>query len=160
MDFEKRLERAIQRGERTRDEIGRAEAEKALTDEEFRNLHSTIRLELSEYIEACLRKVADHFPGFRFETVVGSAGWGAKLSRDDVDFGGGQSRTLYSRLEVLVSPFGSLHIAELTAKGTIRNKEVFDRKTYQRLAEADVESFREMVDLWVLEYAEKFASEE
>ena len=160
MDFEKRLERAIQRGERAKDAAGREQAERRLSENELRNLHSSLRIEISEHVEECLRKLADHFPGFRFETIVGSAGWGAKLSRDDVDFSGGQSRSLYSRLELLVSPLGEARIAEIVVKGTIRNKEVFDRAHYQRLEEADVDSFREMVDLWVLEYAEKYAADD
>ena len=40
----------------------------------------------------------------------------------------------------------------------IHNKEVFNRTHFQFLAEADLDSFRELIDLWVLEYAEQFAA--
>jgi hypothetical protein len=48
-------------------------------------------------------------------------------------------------------------VLELAAKGTIRNKEVYNRTQYQRLTEVDVTSFVELVDLWVLEFAELYA---
>lgn len=161
MDFDKRLEHAVERGRQTRDARGRAQAEQAMSEEDMRNLHSRCRLELSEHIESCLRKLADHFLGFRFETVIGEDGWGAKVSRDDIVGGrGGQPRNLYSRLEMVIRPFTSSHIVELVAKGTIRNKEVLTRTHFQFLSQVDVDSFREMIDLWILEYAEKYAARE
>jgi len=161
MDFDKRLERAIVRGEQVRKSRGQAEAEKAITDEQFRNLHSKYRLDLSEHIENCLKRLSDHFPGFRFQTIVGEEGWGARVSRDDVDLAAGRpASTQYSRLEIVVRPFSSAHLLELAVKATIRNKEVFNRNRYQLLSQFDGESFVELVDLWVLEYAELFAAEE
>jgi hypothetical protein len=59
---------------------------------------------------------------------------------------------------MLVSPLGTAPIIELVAKGTIRNKEVFHRRNYQQLTEADLDSFRELIDIWVLEYAELYAA--
>ena len=47
---------------------------------------------------------------------------------------------------------------ELAAKGTIRNKEIYNRSQYQRLADADLATFRELVDRWILEFAELFAA--
>ncbi|MEX0701280.1 MAG: hypothetical protein WD069_04220 [Planctomycetales bacterium] len=159
MDFDKRLERAIERGSRTREERSRAASERELTEEELRNLYSKHRLDISEHIEDCLRRLADHYPGFRMQTVVGEEGWGARVSRDDLDFRAGRdSRSQYSRLELLVTPFGPAHIIELLGKGTIRNKEVFNRRHYQLLAQVDAESFQETIDLWVLEYAESYAA--
>jgi hypothetical protein len=49
-------------------------------------------------------------------------------------------------------------VLELVAKGTVRNKEVFSRNHYQRLADVDLESFRELIELWVLDYAELYAA--
>ena len=158
-DFEKRLAKAIERGERLRDERERRQAEETITAEEFKRLHNDYRLELSEHIEACLRELPNHFPGFRFETVVSDRGWGAACSRDDVDLRSkGQRDNLFSRVEMVVRPFASYHVLDLNAKGTIRNKEAFSRKHFQKLGEADVESFKELVDLWVLEYAELYAA--
>ena len=84
-------------------------------------------------------------------------GWGARLSRDDLDRQGGKLRNVYTRLEMVIRPYSEAHIVELTAKGTIRNRETLKRAHYQFLAEADVDSFRELIDLWVLEFAEEFA---
>lgn len=159
MEFDKRLERAIQRGQQTRTRKGREEAEKLLTEEELRTLHSQCRLELSERIEACLRQMADHFLGFRYQSIVGEEGWGARISRDDINIQpGGRKSTRYSRLEMLVRPFSQAHIVELVAKGTIRNKEVMNRNHFQFLSQVDAESFCELIDLWALEYAEQYAA--
>ncbi len=159
MDFDKRLERAVERGQQARRRRGQQEAQRALTEEELHRLHSQYRIELSEHIESCLRKLADRFPGFRFQTIVSDEGWGARVSRDDLVLGpDGKAENRYSRLEMVVRPFSSAHIVELAAKGTIHNREVFNRKHFQLLSQADVDSFRELIDLWVLEYAEQFAA--
>ena len=159
MDFEKRLERAIERGHRVSNAQARAEAEKALSEEELKRLHSQYRLQLSEHIERCLSTLPSHFPGFQLETVVTDRGWGAAVSRDDLSPGGGGRRSNYfSRLELLVRPYSSYHVLELAAKGTVRNKEIYNRSQYQLLTQADLESFTELVDLWVLEYAELYAA--
>ena len=71
---------------------------------------------------------------------------------------GRSAGTEYSRLEVLVRPFSSAHIIELVGKGTIRNKELFQRTHYQFLNQVDLQSLLNMVDLWVLEYAEMYAA--
>ena len=55
-------------------------------------------------------------------------------------------------------PFSSLHVLELMAKGTVRNKEIFNRSQFQSLAEADINVFAELVDHWVLEFAELYAA--
>ncbi len=159
MDFDQRLERAIERGQRQRSAEDRERAERAMTEEECKNLHSKTRLELSEHIESCLRKLVEHFPGFDFETIFGTDGWGAKISRDDL--APGETRPLtkyYSRLEMVIRPFTAGRIVELFARGTIRNKEVLSRTHYQMLAQLDLESFRDLIDHWVLEYAEKFSA--
>ena len=159
MDFDQRLERAISRGAKTRASREEAATVRELTDEQLRAEHSRCRLELSEQIEGGLRKLADYFPGFRFETVVSDEGWGARISRDDINLGHGKSAgTEYSRLEILVRPFSSTHILELVGKGTIRNKELFHRNHYQLLSQVDVQSLRATIDLWVLEYAETYAA--
>jgi hypothetical protein len=159
MEFEKRLERAIDRGRHARETIGRKQTEQSISEEDLKNLHSRCRIDLSEHIESCLRKVADAFPGFRFETVVGEEGWGARLSRDDFR-GGRDAANTYSRLEMLVRPFSTAHIVELTVKATVRNKEVFNRSHYQFLSQMDAESFTELIDRWVREYVERYAASE
>lgn len=159
MDFHQRLQKAITRGEQTRDASARERAEQAMTEEELKNLHSKYRLELSEYIEDCLRKLADHFPGFQFQTVISEDGWGAKVTRDDINLGAKRSTSnLFSRFEVLIRPFSQAHIVEIVAKGTIHNKEVINNAHFQFLAEVDLDSLRAIVDQRVLEYAELYAA--
>jgi hypothetical protein len=159
MQFDNRLERAIQRGEQTRAEAGRAAAARQLSAEERKSVYSRSRLLLIERIEECVKKLADHFPGFTFQPLMRDDAWGASVSRDDIAVQRGEgSRALYSRLEMSVSPLGTAGIIELVAKGTIRNKEAFHRRQFQRLEQVDVESFNELIDLWVLEYAELYAA--
>jgi hypothetical protein len=159
MDFEKRLERAISRGEKTRTSQQRAQTDRELTDDQLHSEHTRCRLELSDQVEAALRKLGDYFPGFRFDTIVNEEGWGARVSRDDISLGPGKSTgTEYSRLEIVVRPFSAAHILELVGKGTIRNKELFHRNHFHFLTQVDLQSLRDLVDLWVLEYAESYAA--
>jgi hypothetical protein len=159
-NFEDRLSKAIERGVRTKDDKQRASADASLSEEDFKRLHNQYRLELSEHIEQCLSQLPDHFPGFRYETLVSDRGWGATCSRDDVGPGSaGKRDNFYSRIEMVVRPFAAYHVLELTAKGTIRNKEAYNRKHFQKVHEADTDSFVEMIDLWVLEYAELYAAQ-
>lgn len=159
MDFQQRLEKAIERGHRAGDAKARAEAEKAMSEKDLLRLHAQYRIELSEKIEKCLRQLADHFPGFRLETIVDERGWGSGVSRDDIRIERGGKRTNYfSRLEVVICPVSKYHVLDLSAKATIRNKKVFNRNHFQRLTEVDPTSFDEMLDLWVLEYAELYAA--
>jgi hypothetical protein len=158
MDFQQRLEKAIQRGQRSQDAQARARAEQAMGEEELKRLHSQYRLQLSDHIEHCLRQLPQHFPGFRYETLVGSRGWGAAISRDDLSLSDGRRENLFSRLEVVVRLFSTSHVLELAAKGTIRNKEIYNRNQYQLLSDVDIANFRELVDRWILEYAELYAA--
>jgi len=158
MNFRERLQRASERGKQTRAAQLNEAAAKALSEEECRRLHSQYRLTLTEYIEHCLRELADNFPGFRLETIVDERGWGAAVSRDDIRLVAGRRNNFFSRLQVLVSPFNKYHVLELVAKGTVQNKEVLSRSHYQRLADVDLESFRELVELWVLDYAELYSA--
>ncbi len=57
-----------------------------------------------------------------------------------------------------IRPLSESYVLELTAKGTVRNKEIFNRSHFQLLTEADPQSFSEMIDLWILEYAELYAA--
>ncbi|QDT57323.1 hypothetical protein Pan44_53910 [Caulifigura coniformis] len=159
MEFEQRLKRAIQRGEQTRVASDRAEQARQLTAEELKTRYSAGRIEVSEHIENCLRKLVDYFPGFNFSSIVGDTGWGAKIVRDDISLRAGRNESQYSRLELLVTPRGTADILEVVAKGTIRNREVFHRRHYQRLIELDIPVFNEQIDLWVVEYAEQFAAQ-
>jgi len=160
MDFQQRLQKAVERGERRRADKARREAAEAMTEEEFRRLHSECRLQINEHIETVLKQLADQFPGFRFETVMDESGWGAAVKRDDVGFGGrGKRDNYFSRFELKVTPYSAYHVLDLSAKGTVRNKEIFKRNHYQQLDEVDLDTFQEIIDLWVLEFAERYAAD-
>jgi len=159
MDFEKRLERAIERGQRESSARAQERASRALSEQELRRLYSQYRIELSEHIENNLRQLTDHLPGFQLETVVGERGWGAAVSRDDLGVQRrGDPRSLFSRLEIVVRPLTASQVLDMAVKGTIRNKELSNRSHYQPLAEADLHTFRELIDVWVLEFAEAYAA--
>jgi hypothetical protein len=159
MEFDQRLQRAIERGKRAADARARAEAEEALNEQELRQLHTSYRLQLSEHIEHCLKRLPDHFPGFQLKSVVSDRGWGAAVSRDDSDFASpGARKNYFSRLEMTIRPINKYFVLELVGKGTIRNKEVFNRTHYERLAEVDLSSFMDLIDFWTLEFAELYAA--
>ena len=158
MDFRQRLQLAAERGHRARNEREKQEAAEALTAEEYRRMHSNYRLELTEHIEKCLEQLADNFPGFKYETIVGEQGWGGAVSRDDLQLSGGRRSNAYSRLQVLVGALNSYNVLELTAKGAVRNKENFHRQHYKKLDDADLDDFRQLVERWVLDYAEQYAA--
>jgi hypothetical protein len=158
MDFKERLERAAERGQQTRDQEARQAAAQAMSEKQWRRLHSDYRHTLTEHIESCLRQLAENFPGFRYETVVDEKGWGAAVSRDDLSLNSGQRKSMFSRLALTISPHNDYHVLELIAKGTVRNKENFNRNHYQLLKEADLDSFRQFTEQWTLDYAEQYAA--
>lgn len=159
MTFDDRLRKAIERGEKTRDARGKEALARELSQEELRTLHTRYRVDLTEHVESCLLKLADHLPGFKHQSVYNEDGWGARLTRDDLVLTQGKSpESRYSRLECLISPFTPIGILELVIKGTVRNREVMNRKHFQKLADFDIESFIELVDLRVLEFAELYSA--
>jgi hypothetical protein len=158
MEFHERLEKAIQRGHRAGDARARAREERALNEKEIARLHSQYRLDVSERIERCLRQVSDQFPGFRFETLYGEKGWGAAISRDDLRVRDQRRTNLFSRLEMVIRPPNEYQVLELAAKGTVNNREIFNRSQYQQLTEVDLTTFHEWVDNWSLEFAELYAA--
>ncbi len=159
MNFEDKLQQAIARGKNRANEKQREELAKQLSEEEFQKLHTQYRLQLSEYIEQCVQRLPNYFPGFRYETIYGERGWGAACYRDDLRSVGAKRRDSdYSRLEITVRPFGKYHVLDLAAKGTIGNKEVFSRSHFENLDQADLSQFLQLIDRWVLEYAEMYAA--
>ena len=160
MDFKERLQRATERGQQAKDTRARKEAAKALSEEECRRLHSSYRLRLTEYIEKCLNQLADNFPGFHVETIVDDKGWGTAIRRDDLSIKAGKRDNLFSRLVMTISPYSEFHVLDLVAKGAIRNKENFSRNHYQLLKDADLDSFKQMIEQWTLDYAEKYAADD
>jgi hypothetical protein len=159
MSFEDRLKNAIERGKRRGASARSEAASQAMSEEELRRMHSSLRLQLSERIEKCIRQLPNFFPGFRLETLYGERGWGAACSRDDLRLtGNGRRESDFSRLEVTVRPASSSFVLDLAAKGTIRNKEVFHRNYFEKLPDIDLDKFLQLIDVWVVEYAELYAA--
>lgn len=158
-DFEERLARAVARGSDRAEKKELEARAKAMSEEELKTLHTKYRLSLSEHIETCIKRLPDHFPGFRIETLYGEKGWGASVSRDD--FGGRTSsgrNSVYSRLEMTIRPYSSLQVVELAAKGTVRNKEIYNRTHFRKIDEVDEEEYIKLIDAWIVEFAERFAA--
>lgn len=160
MDFQSRLHHAIERGQRRADEQAHAAELKALSEEELKRLHSQYRLQLNERIDKCVGELPRHFPGFSLETLYGERGWGAAATRNDLAFDSGRRSEQLSRLEMTVRPYSHLQVLELAAKGTIRNKELFNRSHFQKLQDVDLDDFLSRIENWTLEYAELYASKQ
>lgn len=160
MSFDDELKQAIERGKKRGDEQAREAAARALTEEEIRRMHTQYRLTLSEHIEACMKRLPAYFPGFQFESVYGERGWGGACKRDDLRMNRGVRSSSYSRVEITVRPYSPLSVLEIAAKGTVRNKEVFNRTYYELVADVDLAKFEQLVNAWVLEYAERFAAQD
>ena len=158
MDFDERLQRALHRGQSRNQEKRRKAEAAALSEEELKRLHSKIRLELSEHIEECVKRVPMALPGFQFETIYGDRGWGAACSRDDLRINAGRRNNDFSRLEVTIRPFTEYHVIDLASKGTVRNKEIFNRSHFEKIEDVDPQSFIDLIDVWVLEFVELFAA--
>ncbi len=158
MDFEERLREAIARGERRHAAREKDAAAQAMSETEIKQLHTKYRLRLSDHIEQAIHGLMDHFPGFRFETLYGDRGWGAACARDDLRFASGVRREVFSRLEITVRPYTNVQVLELTSRGTVANREVFNRQYFEKVVDADVTEFERLIDAWVLDYAELFAA--
>ncbi len=158
-EFDQRLSQAIKRGEYRQEEQSRASMQQQLTEEQLKSLHGKFRLQLSEHIEQVMRKLPDHFPGFQYETVFGEKGWGAACSRDDFASRARDGRdNLFTRLELTIRPYSGLKVLELAGKGTVRNREIFNRTFFEELAHVDPSNFIQRIDYWVIDFAEMYAA--
>ena len=81
-DFNSRLESAIARGKRRAQHQADEARRKELSEEELKRMHTSFRLSMSDRIESAVARVADHFPGFRQESLFGEVGWGNACYRD------------------------------------------------------------------------------
>jgi len=159
-DVQERLQSAIQRGEKRGERHEEAARQTQLTEEELKRLHTKYRLSMSEHIERAIEGVAQHFPGFRKETLYGEVGWGAACWRDDLIVDAGKRSNLYSRLEMTIRPPSSYHVLDLKGKGTVANKEHFNRTHFVPLQEVDEDEFMRLIQTWVIDYAEFYASKQ
>jgi hypothetical protein len=159
-EFKSRLESAIARGRKRAEVHASRERQKELSEEELKRLHSSHRLALSDRVESAVRGVADHFPGFREESIFGEKGWGSACYRDDLKIDAGRRTNQYSRLELVIRPFSDLRVLELKAKGTVMNQELFTRNYFAPIPEVDIEEFDQLIDTWAIEYAELYAAKQ
>ncbi|QDT13859.1 hypothetical protein [Planctomycetes bacterium K23_9] len=157
-DFTSRLESAIQRGKRRAEHKADLERAKELSEEELKRLHTSYRLSLSDRIETAVARVADHFPGFRQEGLFGEVGWGAACYRDDLHIEAGRRTNLFSRLEMVIRPYSDLKVLELKGKGTVANRELFNRSHFLPVVEVDQAEYEQLIDSWAIEYAEMYAT--
>ncbi len=157
MSFEEKLKQAIERGQQRSLQQAIEQKQLQMTEDECRRKHTHFRLGISDEIETVLKKVVDHLPGFKYETVFGERGWGGAIFRDDVQIHVGKRNTLYSRLEITVRPYSPIKVVELAGKGTIRNQEMFARNFHETIDAAELGHFLQAVDQWVLEYAEQYS---
>ena len=159
MDFDNELEAAIKRGQQRSEFLQNSAKQAAMSAEEIRNRHNDFRLHLSDHIEECLKKLANHFPGFEYETIYGSRGWGGAVSRNDLDRGrDGRAGSFFSRLELTVRPQNEFNVVNISGKGTIRDKEIFSWNHFEEISEAKNEVFEQILDKWILQFAEQFAA--
>lgn len=157
-EFQSRMDAAIARGKRRADAKESAKRAAKMSEEERRRLHTQYRLELSESIEKAVHQVSDHFPGFRIEGLFGEVGWGTACFRDDLAINSGQRQNRYSRLEMVIRPYSDLGVLDLKAKGTVANREIFNRGHFVAVTEVEIEEFHELVQTWAIEYAEMYAA--
>jgi hypothetical protein len=157
-DFEERLKKAIELGQKTH-AARQAEVKHAeWTASRLRIRHNDFRLSLSERIEGTLKALVNQLPGFEYENIFGDRGWGGAVSRDELDLKRGQRRTIFSRLELTIKPLTELSIVEIAAKGTVGNREIFVRSHHRPVQESEPEEFFDIIDRWVLEFAQLYSS--
>lgn len=157
-DFEARLESAIRRGERRAEHVADRQRKQELSEDELRRMHTAYRLSLSDQIERAVGRVADHFPGFRTESLFGEGGWGTACYRDDLKLEAGRRTNQYSRLEIVIRPYTDLRVLDMKSKGTVANREIFNRGHFAKLVDADEEEFSSLIDTWAIEFAELYAA--
>jgi hypothetical protein len=157
-EFKSRLESAIARGKKRAEMKSSQQRQQQLSEEELKRLHTSYRLALSEQIETAIHGVADHFPGFQQESLFGEVGWGSACFRDDLRIESGRRSNQYSRLEMVIRPYSDLRVLDLKGKGTVLNRELFNRSYYAAVADLDIEEFENLINTWAIEYAEVYAA--
>ena len=157
-NFDDQLKQAIQRGMKTNLARQKEVEKQQMNAEDKKRCHTDFRLAISERIEQTLGQLINQLPGFEYENIYGDKGWGGAVSRDELNIQRGKRNNVYSRLEITVKPFTELSIVNMNAKGTIKNKEMFTRRHHQQVSEAEMSEFLEIVDRWVLEFAQLYSA--
>ena len=157
-EFSKRLESAIERGKLAAEQKAIQDRQAEQTEERLREMHTQYRLQLCDKIEQTMRKLADHIPGFRSESVYDEDGLGAACYRENLHFDNGRRTTQFSRFELVVRPCTDLLVLDIKGKATINNREVFNRSHYADLADLDLSDFHRCIESWSLHFAEAVAA--
>jgi hypothetical protein len=159
MDFDDQLEQAIQRGQQRNVKRQQDLKKESLGAEELKRRHDSFRLHLSDYIETSLHRLAERFPGFEYEIVYGSKGWGGSIHRQDLTRGpDGKAGSFFSRLELSVRPLNSYNVVNIVGKGTIADKELFSWNYFKDIEDATFEEFEQKLGSWMIAFAEQFAA--
>ena len=158
-DFSKRLESAINRGKEVANRKAANDRDREQSEEELRENHRQYRLTLCERIEKTINQLADHIPGFRAESVYDDDGWGSAAFRENLHIEGGRRTTQFSRFEIVVRPCSDLLVLDIKGKGTVNNREVFNRSHYCKLADVQLSDFEECIEAWSLHFAEICAAQ-
>ena len=159
MNFEDQLEKAIQRGQQRNLKREQDRKQRSLDAVDIKQRHSEFRLRLSDHIESTLKQLAERFPGFDYEIIYGTKGWGGAIHRTDLTRGpDGRAGSFFSRLELSVRPLNDYHVVNIAGKGTIADKELFSWNHFEDIAEAKIETFEQKLSDWMIQFAEQFAS--
>lgn len=159
MDFEDQLEKAIQRGQQRNTKREQDLKKKSLNADDIKRRHNDFRLHLSEHIEKSLHRLAERFPGFEYELIYGTKGWGGAIYRQDLTRGpDGRAGSFFSRLELTVRPHNNYNVVNIAGKGTIADKELFSWNHFEDIDEATFEAFEEKLNNWMIQFAEQFAA--
>jgi hypothetical protein len=160
-DFRSRIQRAVNSGKGA--DRGRAaeKREARQAGRKIRELHENFDGELRPHIHTCLEELNREFPAFDMQEVYNEKGRGYALARDDAIRGGSERRDrYYSRLEIYVHHFKDHGYLEVSAKGSIRNKEKYERSEDDRLETLEIDLFKRFVERVVVEYAHDFADDD
>ncbi|MGC6448183.1 MAG: hypothetical protein ACON5J_17270, partial [Rubripirellula sp.] len=88
----------------------------------------------------------------------GEVGWGAACFRDDLRIEQGRRTNQYSRLEMVIRPHSDSNVLDLKGKGTVLNRELFNRNFFAAISDVNVSEFENLIDSWAIEYAEVYAA--
>ena len=159
MNFEDQLEKAIQRGQQRNLKREQDRKKQTLDADGIKSRHNEFRLHLSDHIESSLKQLAERFPGFDYEIIYGTKGWGGSIHRADLTRGpDGRAGSFFSRLELSVRPLNDYAVVNIAGKGTIADKELFSWNHFEDIGEATFETFEQKLNDWMIQFAEQFAS--
>jgi len=159
VDFDKQLEQAIERGQQRNTKREQDRRKEASSADGLKGQHNAFRLHLSDHIEKGLKRLAERFPGFEYDIIYGSKGWGGSINRTDLTRGpDGKAGSFFSRLELTVRPLNDYNVVNIAGKGTLADRELFSWNHFEDIDKAEMEAFEQKLNSWMIQYAEQFAS--